>query len=300
MSARRLHVALAVRDLGASVRDYTDRLGEPPCCMVEGAYALWRTDHVNLSISVTPTVAGPLRHLGFEDSEATTMSVKTDVNGIEWEHFTEGQQRSEILEHWPHARFRDSEGANDVTTPPAAPARTRRIVIADYDPSWPATFAGLARDIRAVLGEHALRIDHIGSTSIPGLAAKPVIDIQVSVRRIANDEPWMSALIAAGWRWDAHNSDQTKRMFGGPPGAPALHLHVREVGSLTQQQALVFRDYLRAQPDAAKRYEAFKRKLSERLWIDGNEYADAKTEIVWPLLHEATLWSMRTGWRAEP
>jgi hypothetical protein len=113
MSVRRLHVALAVRDLVASVRDYSDRLGAPPCCIVDGAYALWRTDHVNLSISVMPAAAGALRHLGFEDSGATTMGVETDVNGIEWERFTEAQQRSEILRHWPHARFAEPDAADD-------------------------------------------------------------------------------------------------------------------------------------------------------------------------------------------
>ena len=105
MSDQRIHVALAVRDLPASIQDYSARLGIEPCCIVEGTYALWRTDHVNLSISVTPEAAGTLRHLGFEDPRAAETSVERDANGIEWERFTEEQQRDEILRIWPHARF---------------------------------------------------------------------------------------------------------------------------------------------------------------------------------------------------
>ncbi len=105
MSERRIHVALAVRDLTASIQDYTARLGIGPCCIVEGTYALWRTEHLNLSITVKADAAGTLRHLGFEDPLATEMSAQRDGNGIEWERFTEGQQRDEILRNWPHARF---------------------------------------------------------------------------------------------------------------------------------------------------------------------------------------------------
>jgi len=105
MSNRRIHVALAVRDLSASIRDYSTRLGVGPCCIVEGTYALWRTDHLNLSISAKPDAVGTLRHLGFEDPLAPEISAERDANGIEWERFTEGQQRDEILRNWPHARF---------------------------------------------------------------------------------------------------------------------------------------------------------------------------------------------------
>ena len=104
---RRLHIALAVRDLRASIADYTRRLGVEPCCVVEGAYALWRTGQVNLSITADPAAAGSLRHLGFEDPEAPAMGVDSDPDGIVWERFTERQQRQEILARWPRAQFRD-------------------------------------------------------------------------------------------------------------------------------------------------------------------------------------------------
>jgi len=105
MSDRRIHIALAVRDLPTSIQDYSARLGIEPCCIVEGTYALWRTEHLNISISVKPDAVGTLRHLGFEDPLATEMSVQCDANGIEWERFTEAQQKDEILRNWPHARF---------------------------------------------------------------------------------------------------------------------------------------------------------------------------------------------------
>jgi GrpB-like predicted nucleotidyltransferase (UPF0157 family) len=176
----------------------------------------------------------------------------------------------------------------------------RHIQIVPYDQGWPEAFGDIARELRRLFGDRALRIDHIGSTSVPGLAAKPVIDIQVSVAILSRDEPWCSALVAAGWEWDAENPERSKLFFGGPPSGPKAHLHVREVGSLTEQLALVFRDYLRSHGDAAGRYEAFKRKLAERTWRDGDAYAEAKTEIVWPLLNEAYRWSMSTGWRPGP
>jgi hypothetical protein len=105
MKMKRVHIALAVRNLNESMKEYSKRLGVEPCCIVEGTYALWRTDLVNLSISEKPETAGTLRHLGFEDSQAQSMSVENDINGFEWERFTEAQQREEIIKHWPHARF---------------------------------------------------------------------------------------------------------------------------------------------------------------------------------------------------
>jgi hypothetical protein len=105
--SKRIHIALAVREYESSLREYTARLGAEPCCTVEGIYALWRTPQVNLSISVKPEQAGTLRHLGFEDGQSAAMSEERDVNGITWERFSAEQQRSEILQHWPQARFRD-------------------------------------------------------------------------------------------------------------------------------------------------------------------------------------------------
>jgi GrpB-like predicted nucleotidyltransferase (UPF0157 family) len=178
--------------------------------------------------------------------------------------------------------------------------RAHRVAIVSYDPTWPTQFENTARELREVLGDRALRIDHIGSTSVPGLAAKPVIDVQVSVATLAHADSWTADLMLAGFRWDEDNEDLTKRFFHGPEMGPSLHVHVRELGSLGEQLSLVFRDYLRSHRSAAQRYEAFKRDLSTRLWRDGDEYAEAKTDIVWPLLNEAFRWSAASGWRPRP
>ena len=95
---RRFHIALAVGDLGASIRDYSQRLGAAPAVVVPGKYAMWRTDQLNFSISELPHRACQLRHLGFEDAAAGDFTVDRDVNGIEWERFSSSAQNNKILE----------------------------------------------------------------------------------------------------------------------------------------------------------------------------------------------------------
>jgi hypothetical protein len=98
---------LAVQNFRIAIQEFTVRLGTPPYCTVEETYALWRTDQVNLSISVNPSEAGQLRHLGFEDPAADSYSEETDSNGFVWERFSNEHQRGEILKYWPHAKFRE-------------------------------------------------------------------------------------------------------------------------------------------------------------------------------------------------
>jgi catechol 2,3-dioxygenase-like lactoylglutathione lyase family enzyme len=94
---RRLHVALAVDDLEASIRDYSVRLGADPIVVVSGAYALWRTAEVNLSVNCDPLLTERLRHLGFEDDAIVSKTMATDVNGLVWESFSAAQQDEEIV-----------------------------------------------------------------------------------------------------------------------------------------------------------------------------------------------------------
>ena len=102
---KKIHIALAVKNLESSINEYSRRLGSRPVVIVEGQYALWRTTEVNLSISEKPDQAGQLRHLGFEDPEATQMRAEYDINGLMWEQFTAEQQRDEILQHYPQADY---------------------------------------------------------------------------------------------------------------------------------------------------------------------------------------------------
>lgn len=100
-----LHLALAVKNIEQSVADYSVRLGAPPVVMVPGEYALWRTRTLNLSIRRTSEAAGTLRHLGWEDTEATEFSTEIDCNGIVWENFSPLHQAQEINEIWPGANY---------------------------------------------------------------------------------------------------------------------------------------------------------------------------------------------------
>lgn len=95
---KRFHMALAVRDLDASIADYSARLGQPPSVVVERKYAMWRTDLLNFSINENAARAGQLRHIGFEDDGAQGFTSTTDVNGIEWEHFSAQAQDARIVE----------------------------------------------------------------------------------------------------------------------------------------------------------------------------------------------------------
>jgi len=103
---KKLHLAIASNDIAASIRDYSQRLGQEPCSFVMNEYALWRTDTLNLSIRYDPQVApGSLRHLGWEDPSAEQFSSDTDVNGILWERFSAQQQADEINQLWPQVGY---------------------------------------------------------------------------------------------------------------------------------------------------------------------------------------------------
>jgi GrpB-like predicted nucleotidyltransferase (UPF0157 family) len=176
----------------------------------------------------------------------------------------------------------------------------RVISIADYDPAWPVRFAELAARLRQALGDVALRIDHIGSTSVPGLAAKPVIDIQISVARLEPVDPFRAPLVGLGYVYRESNPERTKRYFREPLGEPRTHVHVRRAGSFSEQFPLLFRDYLRVDPAAAAEYAVVKRRLAAEFPHDGQGYTDAKATVVWRLVHQADDWAQRTGWEPGP
>ncbi|CAG7632316.1 GrpB family protein [Paenibacillus allorhizosphaerae] len=173
------------------------------------------------------------------------------------------------------------------------------VVIESYHPEWPLLFLETGRRIRNSLGETAVRIDHIGSTSVPGLDAKPVIDIQVSVVQLKPLNSIVMALEAAGYRYRADNPDLTKAYFRESPGERRTHIHVRRTGSWSEQTALMFRDYLRRHPDDAAAYAQEKRRLAEQYRDNRQAYVEAKDPIIWSILHKAALWSQTVGWMPE-
>ena len=148
------------------------------------------------------------------------------------------------------------------------------IEIVPYHPEWPAEFEAIAAQVRAALGERALRIDHIGSTAVPGLAAKDIIDVQVTVARFTPDLE--AAFPALGYlarpdistdhrppNADGPDSDWEKRFFEMPAGGQRpTHIHVRIQGRLNQRYPLLFRDYLRSRPAVAAGYAELKRRLA--------------------------------------
>ncbi len=173
--------------------------------------------------------------------------------------------------------------------------------ILDHDPTWHDRFVVYGSALRRVLAARALRIDHIGSTAIPGLGAKPTIDIQVSVADFEPFPPMQLALEGLGWRFHPDNDDRRKRYFTLEDGDARLsNLHMRRLGEFSQQAALLLRDYLRSNETARAAYEREKRRLAQRTWPTIDHYADAKTDVVWGLLLEADRWSWRDGWSAGP
>jgi len=174
------------------------------------------------------------------------------------------------------------------------------ILIEPYDPAWPTQFASIATRLRETLGERALRIDHIGSTAVPGLAAKPVLDIQISVGALEPVALYADGLARAGFRWRADNPDRTKRYFREGPAMARTHVHVRAAGSWSEQLSLLFRDYLRDEQSAREFYAQAKRDLAARFREDREGYVVAKAPTVWALLQRADVWAQATGWAPGP
>lgn len=173
-------------------------------------------------------------------------------------------------------------------------------LIADYVQEWPQQFALTGGQLRVALGDCALRIDHIGSTAVPGLAAKPVIDIQISVPSLEPAGAYRTAIESCGFTWRRDNPELTKRYFRELPPRPRTHVHVRRAGSFSEQFALLFRDYLRAHSDRAERFAAAKRELAALLRVDRAAYVEAKAPLVWEIVHEADDWAQLTGWEPGP
>jgi GrpB-like predicted nucleotidyltransferase (UPF0157 family) len=155
----------------------------------------------------------------------------------------------------------------------------RVIKIAEYDPNWPKKFEAHARIIAAALGGSTLKIEHIGSTSVPGLAAKPIIDILVVVSDSADESVYLPQLEAAGYVLRVREPDWNEhRMFRTPE--KDVHIHIYSTGCPEIQRNLTFRERLRRNIDDRRRYERTKRELAAKEWPDMNAYAEAKTEVI--------------------
>ena len=185
------------------------------------------------------------------------------------------------------------------------------VEVVPYDPAWPDRATALIAGLREVLGPRALRIEHIGSTAIAGMAAKDVIDLQVSVADLEPaardfDEP----LGTQGFQRVPYEHDHVPAGLEDDPGrwvkrlwsrrghaAGDVNLHVRLAGSPNERVALLFRDWLRAHPAAVLAYAAFKRGLADAV-PDLGAYTDVKDPVVDLVIAAAEPWASETGWSA--
>jgi GrpB-like predicted nucleotidyltransferase (UPF0157 family) len=161
-----------------------------------------------------------------------------------------------------------------------------QITLVEYDPEWPKLFEGEAAKIRAALGERVLLLEHAGSTSVPGLCAKPIIDIILAVADSSDETSYAPDLEAAGYalrirepEWFEH------RVFKGVD--PNVNLHVFTTGCSEIERMLLMRDWMRAHPEDRDLYGTTKRDLSQRTWKYVQNYADAKSTVVAEIMARA-------------
>ena len=166
------------------------------------------------------------------------------------------------------------------------PKTYQPVLIADYDPPWPQLFDREKERISAALGDGALAIEHVGSTSVPGLAAKPIIDINLVVENSADEDAYAPHLEAAGYVLRVREPDWFEhRMFRGDD--PRVNLHVYSVGCEEVDAMRAFRDHLRTNAADREPYERTKRELAAQEWKYVQNYADAKTAVVQEILSRA-------------
>jgi GrpB-like predicted nucleotidyltransferase (UPF0157 family) len=160
------------------------------------------------------------------------------------------------------------------------------VTLVDYDPAWPDLFEHEAGRIRSALGDQVRLLEHAGSTSVPGLAAKPIIDIVLAVPDSSDEAAYVPAMEAAGYvlrirepEWFEH------RLFRNTD--PSVNVHVFTDGTIEIRRMLAFRDWLRANDDDRRLYERTKRELAARDWKYVQHYADAKTDVVAEIMERA-------------
>ena len=174
----------------------------------------------------------------------------------------------------------------------------RNIIIVPYDEKWAIEFEKIKSELLTALNDSVISIEHVGSTSVAGLWAKPVIDIQISVAAFEPLAVYRLPLERLGYVFRADNTERTKRYFREAPGARRTHIHVRQVGSFSEQFALLFRDFLRTHPEVAAQYGELKSKLAQHYQgvEERHAYTEAKGPFIWNVMAQADRWAQQTGW----
>jgi GrpB-like predicted nucleotidyltransferase (UPF0157 family) len=166
------------------------------------------------------------------------------------------------------------------------PTLQTRIEIRDYDPEWPRLFEREAARLRSVLGQRVVRLEHAGSTSVPGLPAKPLIDMVLELPDSSDEPTYLPDLEAAGYKLVIHEPEWFEhRVFKGPD--TNVNLHVFTAGSAEVERMLRFRDWLRGNPADLELYARTKRELAARDWKYVQQYADAKSAVVREIMARA-------------
>ncbi len=156
---------------------------------------------------------------------------------------------------------------------------TERIVLVDYDLEWPRSFEREAARVRAILGSQVLRLEHTGSTSVPGLAAKPIIDMTLEIPDSSDESRYVPSMEGAGYILRIREPDwHQHRLFKGPD--TNINLHVFSAGCPEVDRMVLFRDWLREHAEDRQLYERTKRDLASRDWKYVQNYADAKSSVV--------------------
>jgi GrpB-like predicted nucleotidyltransferase (UPF0157 family) len=168
----------------------------------------------------------------------------------------------------------------------------REIKVVPPDPTWPDRFALERTKIVAALGVKAIRVDHIGSTSIPGLPAQPIIDIDLSIKDVDHEEDYLPDLAAAGYQLRVREPGH--RMVRTPD--LGVHVHCCTMGSDWERRHLLFRDWLRNDPKDRVAYGELKNELARRAWLDMNVYAEAKSSLIREITARAEKWAAASNW----
>jgi len=169
----------------------------------------------------------------------------------------------------------------------------RKIILVPYNLKWPEKFITHKNKIKEALGPLAERVEHIGSTSLPGMTAKPIIDIQLSIADVDDEMAYLPQLEKFGYvlrvRERGHRMVRTPELD--------VHLHICSVGSEWERRHLLFRDWLRTNQQDFDAYAKLKNELAEKDWETMNHYADAKSTLIKEITQRAEHWAERTNWQ---
>lgn len=169
--------------------------------------------------------------------------------------------------------------------------KVRTIIVVPYDPNWPLQFEAAAAGLRPVFGDNLITLHHIGSTSVPGLAAKPTLDLLGVVKSLALVTTMRSDFESLGYQARGAYGIEGREFFVKGTPNPTHHLHVYEEGCVEILRHLAFRDYLRAHPDVAAEYAALKSKLAALYKLDSVSYQDGKSDWVRRVERQALEWA---------